>query len=184
MPPAKSPSLSPNLSPRLLAALVLVISLALIGGAFFFEYGLGLMPCELCLKQRIPYYVAMPLALAMALLPDRPGSFAALRGVGFGALVVIFLIGAGLGIYHSGVEWHFWAGPADCTGPLGANAGINDFLKSLQTTRVVRCDEAAWRFLGLSLAGWNVIASLGLSLLAGLGLARSGAGRAKTAAAA
>jgi len=162
-------------SPRLLALLILVVAAALIGGAFFFQYVLGLMPCELCLKERIPYYVAMPLAAVLALAPDSP-SLAVAKRLGFGLVAVIFLISAGLGIYHSGVEWHLWPGPADCTGPLGATVGLNDFLKSLETTRVVRCDDAAWRFLGLSLAGWNAIASLVLAALAGFGLLRGAFG--------
>jgi len=168
--------------PRLLALLILVVAAALIGGAFFFQYVLGLIPCELCLKERIPYYVAMPLAAVLALVPDSPGLAAAKR-LGFGLITVIFLIGAGLGIYHSGVEWHLWPGPADCTGPLGATVGLNDFLKSLQTTRVVRCDDAAWRFLGLSLAGWNAIASLALAALAGFGLLRGASSSKKVLAA-
>jgi disulfide bond formation protein DsbB len=170
-------------SPRLLALLILVVAAALIGGAFFFQYVLGLMPCELCLKERVPYYAAMPLAAVLALIPGRSRGLDVVRRLGFGLIAVIFLIGAGLGIYHSGVEWHLWPGPADCTGPLGATVGLNDFLKSLETTRVVRCDDAAWRFLGLSLAGWNALASLGLAALAGLGLLR-GASRGKKALAA
>jgi disulfide bond formation protein DsbB len=79
----------------------------------------------------------------------------------------VFLVSAGLGIYHSGVEWGFFAGPNDCGGAPGAAAGsVGDFLKELETTRVVSCTEAAWRFAGLSLAGWNAVISLGLVALA------------------
>ncbi|MBS7697133.1 MULTISPECIES: disulfide bond formation protein B [unclassified Chelatococcus] len=158
--------------PRLIALTILVICVALIGGAYYFEYVLGLMPCELCLKQRQPYYLAMPVAAALAILPDerRDRLFGSLRWIGFGILVIAFLYNAGLGVYHSGAEWHLWQGPADCTGPVSNNVGLNDFLKNLQTTRVVRCDEAAWRFLGVSLAGWSAFASLGLAVLALAGL--------------
>ncbi|MBS7706023.1 disulfide bond formation protein B [Chelatococcus asaccharovorans] len=160
--------------PRLVALAILVLCVALIGGAYYFEYGLGLMPCELCLKQRQPYYFAMPVAAVLALLPDtrRDRLFRSLRWIGFGLLAVAFLYNAGLGVYHSGAEWHFWQGPADCTGPMNNNVGLNDFLKNLQSTRVVRCDEAAWRFLGVSLAGWSALASLGLALLALGGLVK------------
>ncbi|CAH1659534.1 disulfide bond formation protein B [Chelatococcus asaccharovorans] len=160
--------------PRLVALAILVLCVALIGGAYYFEYGLGLMPCELCLKQRQPYYLAMPVAAVLALLPDerRDRLFVSLRWIGFGLIAVAFLYNAGLGVYHSGAEWHLWQGPADCTGPMNNAVGLNDFLKNLQTTRVVRCDEAAWRFLGVSLAGWSALASLGLALLALGGLVK------------
>ena len=75
-----------------------------------------------------------------------------------------------LGTYHAGVEWHLWAGPTDCTGPLtDLNAG-GSLLGQLQSINVVRCDEAAWRFLGISLAGYNVLISLALAAIAGIGL--------------
>ena len=77
------------------------------------------------------------------------------------------IVSAGLGIHHAGVEWGFWAGPSDCGGAAAPAAGnVGDFLNQLQTTRVVNCAEAAWRFLGLSLAGWNVLISLALAALA------------------
>ena len=71
-----------------------------------------------------------------------------------------FLANAGLGTYHAGVEWKFWPGPDTCAGaaqPLSTGGGL---LEDLAATRVIRCDEAPWQFLGLSLAGWNVAASL------------------------
>jgi disulfide bond formation protein DsbB len=73
------------------------------------------------------------------------------------------------------VEWGFFAGPSDCGGGSGAGAGnVGDFLNQLQSTRVVSCTEAAWRFLGLSLAGWNVLISLALSAFAAMAAARKG----------
>ena len=90
------------------------------------------------------------------------------------ALIVLALLMAwstGLGVYHSGVEWGIFAGPNDCGGtPAPAAAGVQDLMKQLQTTRIVSCTEAAWRFLGLSLAGWNALASFGLLVVALLGL--------------
>ena len=119
------------------------------------------MPCKLCLIQRNPYYIAIPLGLAAAVLPPRWGR------IGLWLLALVFIVSAGLGSYHAGVEWGFWAGPSDCGGGSGAGAGnVGDFLNQLQTTRVVSCTEAAWRFLGLSLAGWNVLISLGLAAVA------------------
>jgi disulfide bond formation protein DsbB len=149
--------------PRVAAALILAAALATIAGALVFEHVVGLQPCPLCLRQRIPYYAAMPVALATALLPAR-GRWAQL---GLGVLALIFLVSAALGVQHAGVEWGWWPGPSDCAGaPAPSPGGMGDFLNRLQTTRVVSCTEAAWRFLGLSLAGWNVVISLGLVGLA------------------
>lgn len=156
-------------SPRRVALLVLAASVATIAGALVFEHVLGLPPCDLCLTQRIPFYVAMPLAALVALLPARPRS-ERIAGYGLGLLAVLFVVSAALAAYHAGVEWHFWPGPSDCTGPISGPASMNDFLKSLETVRVVRCDEAAWRFLGLSLAGWNVLISLAIAGVAALGM--------------
>jgi disulfide bond formation protein DsbB len=152
---------------RQAAFAILLAALATIGGALVFEHGFGLAPCKLCLVQRQPYYVAMPLALAAALAPARWAR------IGLALLALVFLVSAGLGAYHAGVEWGFFAGPSDCGGGTGAAAGdVGDFLSQLETTRVVSCTEAAWRFLGLSLAGWNVLISLFLAAVAALAARR------------
>lgn len=140
--------------------LVFGVSSLTIGGAFFFEYGLNLKPCKLCLEQRYPYYVAMVVAGIMAFLSFKQHS-PRLINIMLIMLMVIFIISAGMGAYHAGVEWRLWAGPQNCGVTTGENiAQVNDFLKQLDQTRVVSCEDAAWRFLGLSLAGWNVIISL------------------------
>lgn len=153
-------------SPPLIAALIIAgLGAAAIAGAYVFEYGFKLLPCPLCLAQRTPYYVSIPLALAVA-----AGAYArAPRALLAGALLAIALVmlwGAGLGVYHSGVEWKWWAGPTDCAAPMASLGSGGSLLQQLQQTTVVRCDEAAWRFLGLSLAGYNVLISLGLALVA------------------
>ncbi|KMO39966.1 disulfide bond formation protein DsbB [Methylobacterium variabile] len=149
-------------TPRTAAVLVLLGAAATVGGALIFQHGFGYVPCKLCLTERQPYYLALPVAAAAALLPRR------LAGLLLGLVAVIFLVGAGLGLYHAGAEWGFWPGPSDCGGGAGpAPAGVNDFLKSLETTRPVDCTAAAWRFLGISLAGWNAVISLALAALAG-----------------
>ena len=130
-------------------------------GALVFEHVFGYVPCKLCLTQRNPYYIAIPLGLVAAFLPPRWAR------IGLWLLALTFVVSAGLGAYHSGVEWGFWPGPSDCGGGSGASAGnVGDFLNQLQNTRVVSCTDAAWRFLGLSLAGWNVLISLGLAAFA------------------
>jgi len=160
---------SPRLlsDPRRLILLIGLASLALIAGAWFFELVLHLRPCKLCLEQRGPHYAAIGLAAVATLLARSPrAQAAALIG-----LALLMAWSTGLGVYHSGVEWGWFAGPSDCGGTAApAAAGMQDFMKQLQTTRVVSCTEAAWRFLGLSLAGWNALASLGLLLAALLGL--------------
>jgi disulfide bond formation protein DsbB len=149
-------------TPRTAAVLVLLGAAATVGGALIFQHGFGYVPCKLCLTERQPYYLALPVAAAAALLPRR------LAGLLLGLVAVIFLVGAGLGLYHAGAEWGFWPGPSDCGGGAGpAPAGVNDFLKSLETTRPVDCTAAALRFLGISLAGWNAVISLALAALAG-----------------
>ena len=80
------------------------------------------------------------------------------------------MVGAGLGVYHSGVEWKWWPGPIDCTGDISNFGSAGSLLDQMQKTSVVRCDAAAWRFLGLSLAGYNVLISLALAALCALGL--------------
>jgi disulfide bond formation protein DsbB len=142
---------------------------ATIGGALVFEHVFGYVPCKLCLIQRNPYYLAIPLGILAALLPPR------WTRSGLWLLALVFVVSATLGAYHSGVEWGLFAGPSDCGGGAGAGAGnVGDFLNQLQNTRVVSCTEAAWRFLGLSLAGWNVLISLGLAALAAMAAARKG----------
>lgn len=152
------------------AALAVVLgAAATIGGALVFEHVFGYVPCKLCLTQRNPYYIAMPLGLVAAFLPLR------WTRLGLWLIALIFLVSAGLGVYHSGVEWGVFAGPSDCGGGAGAGVGnVGDFLNQLQNTRVVSCTEAAWRFLGLSLAGWNVLISLGLAAFAAKAAADKG----------
>ncbi len=147
-----------SLSIRHVALAVALAAAATVGGALVFEHVFGYVPCKLCLIQRNPYYIAIPLGIVAALLPPRWSR------MGLWLLALVFVVSAGLGAYHSGVEWGFFAGPSDCGGGAGAGAGnVGDFLNQLQTTRVVSCTEAAWRLLGLSLAGWNVLISLALA---------------------
>ena len=159
-----------RITPRRVAVTVLLVAVATIGGALVSEHVFGLVPCKLCLLQRQPFYWGIPLALAVALAPAR-GPW--LRG-GLAVLAVVFLVSAGLGAYHAGVEWGWFLGPSDCGGGTGTAPGaVGDFLNSLNTVRVVSCTEAAWRFLGLSLAGWNTLVSLGIAVLAAWGATRA-----------
>jgi disulfide bond formation protein DsbB len=151
------------------ALAVFALSAATLGGAWFFQYVLKLPPCPLCLEERIPYHIVIPLSLLMAIAAYSRAP-AKLLTVGFVAIGIAVLCNAVLGAYHAGVEWHWWAGPTDCTGPLTDLKTTGALLDQLQTIHVVRCDEAAWRFLGISLAGYNVLISLALAAIAGCGL--------------
>ena len=103
-------------------------------------------------------------------------AFAAARGAprgvllaGLAILVLAALGNAWLGAYHAGVEWRFWQGPTDCTGPVVNLGSAGSLLERLDTVKVIRCDEVQWRFLGLSLAGYNVLISLLMAAIAAWG---------------
>ncbi len=136
---------------RQCAMAVLMLAVAVIAGAWIFEY-FGFAPCELCLKQRWAYYAAIPVALVITVMaPSSPRP----ARIGLQLLGVLWLASMIFGIYHSGVEWKWWPGPDTCTGTGGMTGGLPDLTKP-----VVMCDQAAIRILGLSLAGWNAVISL------------------------
>jgi len=147
------------------AIAIAAIGLLAILGAYFFQYVIGLPPCPLCLEQRIAYYVSIPLA-AMILLGVTVGSSRKVLMLAFFAIAVAMLWNAGLGVYHAGVEWHWWPGPQDCSGAVPNFSAGGSLIDQMNKARVVRCDEAAWRFLGLSLAGYNALISLTLAAIA------------------
>ncbi len=148
---------------------VLALSGATILAALAYEHIGGYVPCELCYRQRWAYYLGIPAALlAVFFLRSRPA-------VAAGALAVAgvaFLLNTGLGVHHAGVEWGWWAGPSGCSGGVQVSTDANALIESLRNGQTVRCDEPAFRFLGLSFAGWNAVISLALAGLAGLGLQR------------
>ena len=150
------------------AAAIALVGAAGIAGFLFFQFVVGLRPCPLCLEQRDAFYVSVPLAILLWLGSEYGASRKVLLA-GFAVIAVAMFWNAGLAGYHAGVEWKFWPGPTDCSGPLEGLGGAGGLLKQLQSVSVVRCDEAAWRFLGLSLAGWNVPLSFGLAILAVFG---------------
>jgi len=152
------------------AVTIAAIGLAAILGAYFFQYVIGLPPCPLCLEQRLAYYVSIPLA-AMVLLGVSVGSSRKVLTLALLAIAAAMLWNAGLGVFHSGVEWHWWPGPQDCSGAVPDFSAGGSLLDQMNKARVVRCDEAAWRFLGLSLAGYNALVSLFLAAVAAWGAA-------------
>lgn len=146
-----------------IASLIVALgSAATLGAAWFFQLVIGLVPCPLCLDQRIPYYIAVPVGLALAVVAARGHGHVVRAGLWL--LALLLLGNMGLAIFHAGVEWHFWQGPTTCSGT--APVAVSDIMSALKTAHVPRCDEAAWRFLGLSMAGWNALVALVLALVA------------------
>ena len=165
---------SATANPALIAALAITgIAAATLAGAWFFQLVLDIRPCPLCLEQRYAYYLAMPLGVLTALAAAR-GAPRAVLYAGLVILAAAALANAWLGAYHAGVEWGFWKGPTDCAGPVGNLGSAGDLLERLDTVRVIRCDEVQWRFLGLSLAGYNVLISLLMAAIAAWGIVKQG----------
>jgi len=135
--------------------LILVACAAILIAALGLEHLGGYLPCELCLKERYAYYAGIVLAIAAStgMSSGRKGLAAALiAGAG-----LLLLANAGLGLYHAGIEWHWWQGPTTCTGDPNALASdAGDLLAKLQSQNIVRCDQPALKIAGLSLAAWNV----------------------------
>jgi disulfide bond formation protein DsbB len=131
-------------------------SAALLLGAFAFQNIGGLAPCELCLWQRWPHAAAVLIGLAALALPGRLLPL-------LGALAA--LATAGLGLFHTGVERHWWAGPGTCSGSVSAEISTGDLLTQILEAPLVRCDEVAWSLAGLSMASWNAVLSLALAVL-------------------
>lgn len=151
-----------SLSARI--AMVFGLALAVISVAMLSEYWGGLIPCALCLKQRVAFFVAVPL-LALAYIYARHAPLAT-RGL-LTTIGIIFLANACLGFYHAGIEYGWWLGPASCGGGGAQALDTGALFEALQNSSMVRCDAPAFTLFGLSLASYNVFACL---VLAGLAL--------------
>jgi disulfide bond formation protein DsbB len=138
-------------------------SLAMILGALFFQYVMGVLPCEMCHWQRWPHDGAIVAGLGGAVLfytrvIDR-NTIKLLAWLALFLLVVTALIGA----WQAGLEWRWWPGPSSCSGPrfvLSASMDLN--------SPVVSCENAGWRLFGISLAGYNFLCSMGVAILGAL----------------
>ena len=128
--------------------LALLLPAGLLGGALFSQYVGGLYPCEMCYWQRWPHAAAILLALGAFLSPAQSRTLVLL------AALAIAISGA-IGVFHFGVEMGWWEGITHCTA-TGA-ASLDDILN----VPLIRCDQVQWDFLGVSMAGWNAIFSLG-----------------------
>lgn len=156
---------------RVLLLLAAGGSAAALAAALWFQHVAGLAPCSLCIWQRWPHGIAAGLgvaALALAASDRRLATWPVVAGG------LAMLAGAGLGLYHTGVEQGLWAGPAACGAHPVAGLDPDELFARIMAAPVVRCDEVAWSFLGLSMAAWNAALSLGLAALWAAALGHTG----------
>jgi disulfide bond formation protein DsbB len=143
-----------TMKPDRTALLLGLLALALILGALGFQYIGGYPPCEMCMWQRYPHIAAAVIGI-LGVAAMRAGLLDSKLAKPIAWLTALLVATSGaIAVYHAGVEWHWWKGPSACTGR--AFTGPIDL-----NQKVVLCDIAAWRLFGLSLAGYNALASLG-----------------------
>src|SRR5205814_3344336 len=146
--------------------IALLLPLTALGGALGLQYLGGLHPCEMCYWQRWPHAGAILLA---ALAFTAPAQSPRARALTLLAALAIAVSGA-IGVYHAGVEAKIFEGFTQCTA-MGKGLSTAELLKQISQAPLVRCDEVQFRFLGISMAGWNAILSLsGAGLILVLGL--------------
>ena len=146
---------------RFFPVFVLGTSIVVLAVVLLSQYWGGLAPCELCLKERWPWAAA----IAISAVATASGRRRALPRVAL-LLAAVFSIGSALAFYHVGVERHWFSGPAACTPPAGTPDTIAELKAQLFGQSSVRCDRPAWELWGISLAGWNLLASLFMAGLA------------------
>lgn len=160
----------PQRAARAAITLLFLGSVAVIGGALLFQYAGGLAPCELCLYERWPYYAAIPVALPMLRAPVARGDARAAAAI----LLLVFAASTALAFYHVGVEQHWFAGPTACTGSGPAAKTIEELQAQLMAQQPVRCDQPQFSLFSITLAGWNLAASVALAALALAALRQAG----------
>jgi disulfide bond formation protein DsbB len=145
------------ISPKLFAIFIVGMSALALAGALIGQYGFGLHPCDLCVYQRIPFVLNIILGLLGYFWVSKQKPIIAMSGI-------LFFINSGIAMFHSGVERKWWAGLTGCSTP-DMSGSIEDLLKRIQATDVVRCDEIPWSLFGLSMANYNVAFCLGMGVL-------------------
>ena len=143
------------------AGLAFVLGVATILAAWASQVIGGLQPCELCLEQRMAYYYGLPILLVVLITWNRLPL--AVWYIAISIVAALFAWGTYMGVHHAGVEWGFWPGPTSCSG-TGLDISFGD-LNNIDANRVVPCNVVQFRFLGLSLAGYNALASLAITVL-------------------
>lgn len=139
---------------RLARWIALLLPAGLVGGALFSQL-FGLIPCEMCMWQRWPHYAAIPVAALSFVAPGRALRMTLVLFAG-----ALIAVSGAIGVFHAGVEYHWWQGITACTAqatPADPMAMLNEAIRR----PLIRCDSAQWTLLGISLAGFNALFSLG-----------------------
>lgn len=153
----------------LIGILILFVMGFAILTALGFEIIGGYMPCKLCLKERIAYYIGIPLTIFLVALLARHISGITVRLI-FVILTLLMFYNLGLSIYHAGAEYKFWSGPTDCSAAATAiTVDANNLLANLNSKKPPSCDTATGYFIGLSFAGWNAVCCFLLMILSFVG---------------
>jgi disulfide bond formation protein DsbB len=147
-------------------AAVAAIGMAILAGAYAFQYIGGYKPCALCLEQRVPWFILIGLGGVATAAQAMAAPWMARLAL-YAAIAGVALWSAYLGFFHFGVEYKWWPGPADCTGtdlPLPT-----DISGPLSPSQIVRCDEIVWHLFGITMAGFNGLFSLAVAGIAAFG---------------
>ena len=153
--------------PSLIGLLAALGSMGMLGGALYFQYVVGLAPCEMCHWQRWPHIASIVVGLLAFASFARPRLAATFAVLAIAALAIT----SAIGIFHAGVELHWWQGPQTCTGTIPRGLSADELKKYLFGAKMVRCDDIVWSLWGISMAGWNAVLSGVLALALGSGLA-------------
>jgi disulfide bond formation protein DsbB len=147
--------------PRLVPALIVAVSLGALAAALASQYWGGLQPCVLCYYQRYAYLGAIAFGLVGLAAGPRTGA----RRAAVALAGLAFLTGAAIAAFHVGVEQLWWRGTGECHAPaFDSSASVADQLKQIMETDFVPCDQVQWSLFGISMPGYNVLASLSLAL--------------------
>jgi disulfide bond formation protein DsbB len=146
-----------TISPRHYCVLLVAAAVASLAAVYIGQYFFGLHPCHLCLYQRVPFAIIIALGIAGFFIPR-------FRMPSIWLSAAALITNAGIALYHSGVERKWWTGLEGCSTP-DMSGSIEELMARIQNTAATRCDEIAWELFGLSLANYNFIFCLGLSIL-------------------
>jgi disulfide bond formation protein DsbB len=155
-----------NLSPARFGQIIALLAFTVLATVLISQYGFDLYPCTLCLWQRWPYGLLLIAGLLLARRPRQAGFWLAI-------ITVLWMASAALGMFHVGVEQHWWPFGGGCTAQIyEANLSSADLLARIKQAPVVRCDEPAKFLFGISMAIYNALLSVGMVILSVLFTAR------------